>query len=291
MRVLITGGMGFIGSAIVEALCRQNYEVIVYDMRTKNWRFNKSEFIKGDIFDAAHLADVLRGCDSVIHMVGLADARASQTDPQASFHLNIQSLQVLLEAMRKAGVSKVILPSSAAVYGVADGCPTEETAPKPASTYGWHKYIAEQLAEAYSLNYGFHITILRLFNVYGVNGSGILNLLLEKAKKGEPARLYGIEQQRDFIHVSDVADASVRAVGLDHKFEVYNVGTGVGRSIKDIVALVKDYYPNLNVQLDDYGGTLYDSIADIAKFRNATGFNPDNSDNKLRETIQELGKA
>jgi len=291
MRVLITGGAGFIGSAIASALAEQNHEVVIYDIGTRDTKLDKFEYIKGDVFNAAHLTDVLKRCDSVIHMVGLPDARIAQVRPQASFDLNVRSLQVLLEAAREIGVTKVILPSSAAIYGAVDRFPvTEETIPKPTSIYACHKYMAEKLAEAYSLNYGVRITILRLFNVYGTKGGGILNILVEKASKGEPVKLYGKKHKRDFIHVSGVADALVRAVRLDHKFEVYNVGTGVGRSIEDIVTLVKDYFPNLTVEPSDYKGVLYDSVADITKLRDATGFNPDKSDDKLRNTIEEMTK-
>ena len=91
--------------------------------------------------------------------------------------------------------------------------------------------------------------------------------------------------------MSDVADAFVRVLELDHRFEVYNVGTGVGRSIEDIVNLVKEYFPNLSVEHGDYKGALYDSVADLTKVRNAADFNPDGSDNKLREVIQKWGRG
>lgn len=287
MRVLITGGAGFIGSTVAVALAKQNHEAIIYDIGTWDAKAANIEYTKGDIFDAGHLADVMRRCDTVIHMVGLPDARTAHEHPQLSFDQNVRSLQVLLEAVRKNGNTKIILPSSASIYGAVSQSPVrEQTRLKPTNIYAYHKYIAEKLAEGYSLNYGISITVLRLFNVFGVKGQGILNILPEKASKGEPVKLYGEKQKRDFIHVSDVADAFIRVLELDHRFEVYNIGTGVGRSIEDIVSLVKEYFPNLSVEYGDYQGALYDSVADITKVRNATGFNPDGSDNKLREIIQ-----
>lgn len=288
VKVLVTGGAGFIGSIVAAALAKKNHEVIIYDIGTWDTKMDNIEYIKGDIFDVAHLSNVLRRCDSVIHVVGLPDARMSQEHPQMSFDLNIRSLQVLLEVARSSSVSRLILPSSASIYGVVAHSPiTEETTPKLTSIYAYHKYIAEKLAEAYSLNYDAHVTVLRLFNVYGIKGAGILNILVEKASRGEPVKLYGEKQKRDFIHVSDVADAFTRVLGLDYQFEVYNIGTGVGRSIEDIVNLVKEYFPTLSVEHGDYKGVLYDSVADITKIREATGFCPDRSDNKLREVIQE----
>lgn len=288
MKILVTGGAGFIGSTVVANLAKKNHEVIIYDIGTWDAKMDNTEYIKGDVFDVGHLADVVRRCDSVIHMVGLPDARTAQEHPQLSFDLNVRSLQVVLEAARNNGVTRVILSSSAAIYGaVSQSLVREQTRLQPTSIYACHKYMAEKLAEVYSSNYGFSITVLRLFNVFGVKGQGILDILLEKASKGEPVKLYGEKQKRDFIYVSDVADAFVRVLELDHRFEAYNVGTGVGRSIKDIASLVKEYFPNLSVEHGDYKGPLYDSVADITKVRNATGFNPDGSDNKLREIIQE----
>ena len=289
MRVLVTGGAGFVGSTIATALAEKGHQVIVYDVGTWDMKIDDIQHRKGDIFDVAHLISVLRECDSVIHMVGLADARIAQEHPQMSFDLNIRSLQVLLEAVRYNHVSRVILPSSAAIYGIADQSPvTEQAIPKLTNIYAYHKYVAEQLGQAYSLNYGICTTVLRIFNVYGIKGQGILNILLEKATRGQPVKLYGERQKRDFVHVSDVADAFANVLELDHRFEVYNVGTGVGRSIEDTVNLVREYFPNLSTEVSKYKGTLYDSVADITKIRNATGFNPDGGDRKLRNTIEAM---
>ena len=291
MKVLVTGGAGFIGSTVATVLAEKGHKVIVYDIGTWDTQIDNVQYIKGDIFDVRYLAAVSRECDSVIHMVGLPDARTAQEHPQMSFDLNIRSVQVLLEVAKSNGATRFILPSSAAIYGIVDQSPvTEKTMPKLTSIYAYHKYMAEKLAEAYSMNYGTHITVLRLFNVYGTEGAGILNILLERATKGETVKLYGEKQKRDFIHVSDVAHAFASVLQLDHKFEVYNVGTGVGRSIEDIVNLVKEYFPDLSVERAQYNGMLYDSVADITKLRNATGFSPDGSDNKLRSIVEAIAK-
>ncbi len=287
MKVLITGGAGFIGSTVALKLSEKGHQVVIYDVGVWDTQVDHTEYIKGDIFDVGHLTATVKQCDVVIHMVGLADGRAAQDHPQMSFDLNIRSLQVLLESMRGNGVTKLILPSSAAIYGAVDKSPiTEETAPKLSGVYPYHKYIAERLAETYSLNYGIRMTILRLFNVYGIRGQGILNILLEKATKGEPVKLFGQKQKRDFIHVSDVASVFASVIELDHRFEVYNVGTGVGRTIEDLTKIVKEYFPALEIQFGEYQGVLYDSVADIVKLQRATGFNPDVSDYNLRKLIQ-----
>jgi UDP-glucose 4-epimerase len=287
MRILITGGAGFIGSSIATALAKKKHKLVIYDIHAQDTKIDNIEHVKGDIFDAPHLTNVLKECASVIHLVGSSEARTPQKRPQMSFDLNIRSLQVLLEAMRDGGVPKLILSSSSAVYGIVDQSPvSEKTTPKPTNIYGSHKYIAEQLAEAYSLNYNMHITILRLFNVCGIGGHGILNILLEKASKGESVKLYGEKQKRDFIHVSDVADAFANILQLDREFAIYNVGTGVGRSIEDIANLVKERFPSLSVEHSECKDILYDFVADLTKIRDATSFDPDRSDDKLRGVVR-----
>jgi UDP-glucose 4-epimerase len=175
------------------------------------------------------------------------------------------------------------------VYGAVDKLPiAENVPPQPVNIYGYHKYIAEKLAEAYSHNYSIQVTILRLFNVYGIKGSGILSAFVEKAAKNEVAQLCGEKQKRDFIHISDVADTIAEVLNLKQKFETYNVGTGIGRTIEDILGLVKEYFPTLSVERVALEEVLYDSIADITKLKSAITFNPDTRYDKIREVIQEL---
>lgn len=293
-KVLVTGGTGFIGSVVVSSLVGRGHEVVVYDIAAWDEKADNIEYIKGDIFDAKHLSKVLSSCDSVIHMIGLADARVAQDHPQMSFDLNVRSTQILFEVIRDSNINipRVILPSSASIYGVVDRSPiSEDTMSKPTNIYSYHKLMAEELAECYAKNYNINVTALRLFNVYGTKGGGILNILVEKAKKGETIMLYGEKQKRDFIHISDVADAFVGVLetsgsGLD----IYNVGTGVGRSIEDIVKLVGEYFPEMRIEHGNFNGILYNAAADITRIKNAIGFNPDKSNSKLKDIIKETIK-
>ena len=291
-KVLVTGGTGFIGSVIVSRLIERGHEVVVYDIAAWDETADNIEYIKGDIFDAKHLGEVLSSCDSIIHMVGLADARIAQDHPQLSFDLNVRSIQILFEVIRDNNINipNVILPSSASIYGVVDRSPiSEDIIPKPTNIYSYHKLMAEELAECYAKNYDINVTALRLFNVYGIQGKGILNILVEKAKKGEPIMLYGEKQKRDFIHISDVADAFVGVLGTSScGLDIYNVGTGVGRSIEDIIKLVEEYFPEMHIEHGEYKAILYDLTADITNIKKATGFSPDESDRKLKETIEKM---
>lgn len=289
MKVLITGGSGFIGEEVVSHLAERGYKVVVYDIGTRGIQSDIIEYVEGDIFDAVKLGEVITSCDAILHMVGLADARVAQEHPQLSFDLNLRSLQTVFEVARSSKVLRFILPSSASVYGAVDRSPiTEDTIPKLTNIYAYHKFMAEKLAECYANSYGMNIIILRLFNVYGSQGKGILNILVDKAKRGEVAKIYGKKQKRDFIHISDVAEAFVRILDADDRYGVYNVGTGIGRSIEDIVNLVKECFPDIAIEYGDYNGILYDSVADITKIKKAIGFDPDKSDKKLRYTIEKM---
>jgi len=290
MEILITGGAGFIGSTLATALAEKRHQVLIYDTDACDARLDHIEYFKGTIFDAIRLKEAIDSCDTIIHMIGLADARIAQEYPQLSFDLNVRSMQIVLEAARNGNISRFIVPSSASIYGAVDRSPiAEDTPPKPTSTYSYHKFMAEKLAECYANSYGMNITVLRLFNVYGSQGKSILNILIDKARNREVANIYGEKQKRDFIHVSDVAEAFVRILDMDRNgYEVYNIGTGTGRSIEDIINLVKRYLPDVLIEYGNLDGILYDSIADITKIKKATGFDPDKSDRKLRYTIEKM---
>jgi len=292
MRVLVTGSTGFIGSAVVSKLAERGHSVVAYSRSEKPYPGpGKIEHIKGDIFDTVRLLEAMKKCDIVIHTVGLAGVKIAREKPDESFKDNIRSLQVVLEAMRNTGVLKLLLPSSSSVYGTVDKLPiADDVPPNPTNIYGFHKCIAEKLAEAYSRNYGIQVTILRLFNVYGMGESGILSTLAEKALKNEVTQLYGEKQKRDFIHISDVADAFAKVLDLKHKFEIYNVGTGVGRTIEEIVNLAKECFSALRVEFGTGGEALYDSVADVTKIKSAVAFNPDESDDRLKEAMRELAR-
>lgn len=290
MRVLVTGGTGFIGSKIVEEMNNHGYEVIVFDINTKDGTRNNVLHIKGDIFDTKHVLEVLNKCDAVIHMVGLPIAWKAQERPQLSYDLNVRSVQAILEAMRETEVKKIILPSSAAIYGQTDTDYVDESSPpNPTNTYAYHKWISEEICRCYSLNYGIRSTILRLFNVYGSEGTGIINILVEKAQKNETIMLFGENQLRDFINLYDVAKVIIKVLECEEcSNQTINVGTGVGRSIGDIVGLFHNYFPDIKLERKEFTGRLYNSIANITRLKELTGYLPDGSIEILKKTIEEM---
>jgi UDP-glucose 4-epimerase len=288
---LITGGKGFIGSKIIDILIKIGHEIIVYDLVCKNEGQGDIKYVKGDIFDCDCLSDSLKGCDLVIHMIGQPNARLAQENPQHSYDLNVASVQTVLDSMRISNVNKIILPSSAAIYGnvTGEGSISEDTPANPQNTYAYHKWIAEEICRCYSQNYDIKSIILRLFNVYGPHGSGIINILIEKAKNNETLLLYGEDQLRDFIHLDDVALVFSKVIDYeDCANQTINVGTGVGRSVKEIVELVKESYPEIQIERKEFKGRPYDSFADISKLKHLLGFEPDGSTDILKKTISEM---
>lgn len=290
MNILITGGTGFIGTAIALQLKRAGHKISVY-ANTENPELleHKIDFIKGNIFDGKKLKLALRKCDALIHAAGYPGIDAVQNDPDLSFRLNVGALQQVLETMRGMQLSKILVISSSAVYGRTRKIPvSESTAAKPTSLYAVHKYISEEIARSYCKYYDFHVTIARLFNVYGVDENRFLKQMVGGGIKGVPVRVYGLTQLRDFIHIDDVAKAIAKLVLLDDKLEMYNIGTGFGRSMVDVINLVKQQVPQLKIEISTSRHKTYDSVADITKLKGAIGYSPDISDRKINRVIAAL---
>jgi UDP-glucose 4-epimerase len=290
MKILVTGGTGFIGSAIVNKLIEMQNDVTVFADNVPPSKINKcAKYITSDIFDSASVSRALDGCEAVIHAIGLPGLKVANTSPDSSFSLNVNSVHAVLESMRRKGISRFIFISSSSIHGRTASLPIREDTPaNPLSIYGFNKFIAEKLAESYSQCYGFEVTIARPFNVFGAGENNILKLLVCHAQANKTMDIYGEEQIRDFIHVDDVAYAVSGLVNLKNKYEVYNIGTGIGRSINDVINLIRDDYPNIKINYAATKDILCDSIADISKIRQALAFNPDSTDNTLREVIRRL---
>jgi UDP-glucose 4-epimerase len=292
MKILITGGAGYIGSFIVEELVGRGYEAIVFDISVKDSiKKDNVKYIRGDIFDTRSVEDVLAECDAVIHVVGLPHVQKAQKNPMLSFKLNVESVQYVLEAMRRNDVKKIVLPSSAAVYGSIEKIPVKEDYElKPNTIYGHHKLIAEEITKSYRENYGIKYTILRLFNVYGgPQSQGVLNIFIEKAKLGEPIIIYGGNQLRDFVYVKDVAKILVDSLkNEDAKNEIINVGSGKGKTINEVAEIVKEFFSNLEIIGEEPSEKEYDSVADITKLKRIYGFTPDSSPETFKKVVKWL---
>jgi nucleoside-diphosphate-sugar epimerase len=239
MRVLVTGGHGFIGSHLVRGLAGNGYDVSVLDLGPPPADLASVDyrFIQGDLFDPE---EATRAWDPapevVVHLVGLADAGEAQRDPDRSFRLNVVSTERVLEMCRLSPPQRLIVPSTA--------------------IYGWHKWLVETLVQAYARCYGIPYTILRLFNVYGRGHRGIIHLALTRAREGQPLSVFGAEQLRDFVYAGDVLDALTRVIEVPAACDrVLNIGSSEGLTIREVIGLVREVCPELDVRFEEGGRT------------------------------------
>lgn len=253
MKVLVTGGAGFIGSAIVRDLISAGHQVRVFDDLSTGFRANLPEgdaleFVEGSILDRAALGRALEGCDAVSHQAAMVSVPLSFESPERCLALNAEGTRVVLEAARAAGICRACFASSAAVYGNDVPSPVREDAPtNPISPYGASKLEAERLAFAVAEG-GLRVVALRYFNVFGprqaLSGGypALVAALANAAASGSEFTLYGDGlQTRDLVPVADVARANrmaLEAEGLPN-FYVANVGTGEERSVLDVVSAIE----------------------------------------------------
>lgn len=248
-RALITGGAGFIGSHIADLLVSVGCEVRVLDNlasgRLENLAHlgDKVEFIRGDIRDEGLLLQAVRGCDVVFHQAAVVSVTRTVAEPVETASVNDMGTLRVLDAARKAGVRRVVLASSSAVYGDDPAMPKrEEMRPRPMSPYAVQKLTNEHYARLYHDLYGLETACLRYFNVYGPRQdpsspySGVISIFMTRAFSDEPPVVYGDgEQCRDFVFVADVARANLLAAKLPGiGGEVFNVGTGRSLTVNEL---------------------------------------------------------
>lgn len=250
MKVLVTGGAGFIGSHIVDLLLERGNDVIVVDNLSTGQETHlrpEVSFYRADITDG-RLADIIAKTrpDVVIHQAAQIHVTTSVQDPLHDAKINIIGTLNLLEACRHAGVRKVIYASSAAVYGNPQYLPIDEGHPvMPLSGYGISKHTPEHYLQVYAQLHGLTYTVLRYANVYGIRQDprgegGVISIFMEKLLKGEPITVFGDgEQTRDYIYVEDVARANVAAL-TEGDGQILNIGTGQKTSINELIALFEE---------------------------------------------------
>ena len=292
-NVLVTGGAGFIGSHLVDALMKINdvEEVRVIDNfstgRIKNisshLKSKKLSLLKDDIRNRKAVHKAMRNIDYVFHEAAIASVPLSVKNPQVCYEVNVNGTLSLLEEARIQDAI-FIYASSCAVYGDPSKIPIrEDDAPKPISPYGASKLSAEALCIAYNRTYGLRSTCLRYFNVYGPRQlysrySGVITIFTNQALRGENITIYGDgKQTRDFIHVKDVVDANLlianckRAYGL-----VFNVGTGKETSIKSLaLKIIKIVGADIKIVYKaPIKGDIRRSVADISRIKKIANYSP-----------------
>jgi len=247
MRALVTGGAGFIGSHLVDALLERGTDVAVVDDLSTGRRERVPDGARlhvADIADPAAIAPVFDAerPDVVFHLAAQVDVRASVADPVRDARLNIAGTASVLEAARRVGARRVVLASTGgALYGETDLLPTPETAPlAPFSPYGASKAAAESYCALYTRLHGLSTLALRFGNVYGPRQdphgeAGVIAIFAGAVVEGRPVTVFGDgTQTRDYVYVGDVAEGFLAAAGTDHSGAI-NIGTGVETSLLQLV--------------------------------------------------------
>ncbi|MFC6718247.1 NAD-dependent epimerase/dehydratase family protein [Natrialbaceae archaeon GCM10025810] len=279
--VLVTGGAGFIGSHLVDALAPHN-EVRVLDNFSTGSRdhvHDDADVIDGDVADPVALGRAVRDVDLVFHLAALVSVDLSVEQPRRSNETNLESSLLLLDLARQED-ARVVVASSAAVYGHPSELPISETArTEPTSPYGIQKLALDQYARRYAELYDLSTVALRFFNVYGPRQrgpySGVISTFLEQARAGDPITIEGDgEQTRDFVHVRDVVRANLLAATTDETGEAFNVGTGERTSIRHLAETVRNATDSSSpiVHRDPRPGDITHSRAETTKARRRLGF-------------------
>ncbi len=289
MRVLVTGGAGFIGSHLVERLLAQGLAVRVLDNLSTGRRANLPlhpalEFIEGDIRDVhtvRHcLTDASGPLDVVVHLAAVASVPASVADPLGTHATNFDGTLNLLEVARTAGVRRFLYASSAAVYGDGAPLPISEDAPlRPLTPYAVDKLAGEYYLAFYRRRYNLQTLAFRFFNVYGPRQdprspySGVISLFCDCLRSARPVTVYGDgKQTRDFVYVADLAALlgwAVTMPALPQAYEVVNVGTGREHSLLELLAMLEELVACRIERCHDHprAGDIRRSGADIARLR------------------------
>ena len=292
-RIIVTGGAGFIGSHIVDALIEAGNHVIVIDnLSTGNMKniehhinTHRFEFINGSITNLTLLKEMFKGTDYVFHEAAIASVRGSIANPLASHETNITGTLNVLLAARDNNVKKVVFASSAAVYGDSPVQPKcEDMIPEPLSPYAVSKLASEYYCQVFTMLYGLKTVCLRYFNVYGPRQdpkseyAAVIPKFIQLVKEGKSPVIFGDgEQTRDFVFVKDVVTANLLAAESNMN-GVFNVGTGENITLNALVnAIIEVSGSNLQaVHVSPKAGDIRYSLADISKIRN-NGYKPEYS--------------
>lgn len=252
--ILVTGGAGFIGSNLVDALLARGNRVRVLDNLSMGKLANlpmgnpQLTFIEGDVADAVLVSRAVAGCTAVVHLAAVASVQASVDDPVSTHQSNFIGTLNICEAMREHGVRRVVFASSAAVYGNnGEGQAIDEsTAKAPLTPYAADKLASEHYLEFYGRQHGLEPAIFRFFNVFGPRQdpsspySGVISIFTQRAQQGLPISVFGDgEQTRDFFYVADLVELLLQAVQAGQVVQgAVNVGWNEAVSLKQLLAQI-----------------------------------------------------
>ncbi len=292
-KIVILGGLGFIGRNLYSLLARGDHEVIILTNRIYGAGIVNDipadRIVTGSILDKPLLDDVLKGTDAIFSLAGSSGASGSIKDPYHDLDTNLRGHLNILEACRNVSPTPLlILPSTRLVYGKPRAIPVSEDHPlQPESIYAIHKLTTEHYYLLYHRLYGLRCVIFRISNPYGpyqrfeTNNYGVLNWFIHKAIQGEPIRLYGDgSQRRDFFFIEDLTRLMAEAMDAPGMWgKIFNVGYGEGISLADAVAIVRKRIPGTRVIREDWPAIerqieTGDYISDIRRLKSTVGWAP-----------------
>lgn len=289
MKVLVTGGAGFIGSHIVERLLNDGRSVVVIDDfstgKVENLpEHDKLKVIEGDIGNFDTVLKCMEGIDWVFHKAAVASVPKTVNDPVGSSAVNYQGTLHILEAARKENVKRVVFASSAALYGDEPTLPKVETMlPVALSPYAVDKLASEYACVMYFKLYGLETVCLRYFNVYGPRQdpsspySGVISIFTDRLSSGQVPSIFGDgEQTRDFVYVTDVVEANMAATTRSVSGNVFNIATGKKITLNNLLKTLYDIYgqPFKADYEETRLGDIRDSYATIDKAKSILGWKP-----------------
>lgn len=297
MRILVTGGAGFIGSHTVRALLDLGHDVVVLDNLTTGKMENlpqsmKLDIILGDIADESAVEAALQGCEAFVHLAAIASVDLSVQEPLRTHRTNLFGSIQLFECAARMGVRRALYASSAAIYGPALDLPLSEASrPQPLTPYAIDKLAGEYYLAHYHRTKALEATTFRFFNVFGPRQdptspySGVVSIFLDKVRTGEQITIFGDGQQsRDFVYVGDVVGAllaSLEAPVSSDEMPIYNVARGVGVQLTELLEVVKSLPGRespLPVKHEPARvGDIRHSVGDSSKLRRELGWNPKTS--------------
>ena len=297
MKILVTGGAGFIGRHLVESFLKE-HKIRIYDDLSNSSEQNIAslikrsiDFVKGDILDYNKLVESCKEFDVVIHLAAKSDVADSVIHSEITTDVNVNGTINVLKSCIQNKIGKIIFASSAAVYGNCNESPiTEESDTSPTSPYGQSKLIAENEIKKFAKEFGVNYVILRMFNVYGKEQNkqyaGVITKFLKNITQNKEIVIYGDgKQTRDFISINDVVESFDCAVKSKIN-GTYNIASGESVSINELAETIFDVFGKQEIKhLEKQKGDIQNSQADIALATKELCFT---SSKSLKEELAEL---
>jgi len=300
----VTGGAGFIGSHIARSLVERGHTVRILDNFSSGKRKNIDgldlELIEGDLRNPSSVEKAVKSVDVIFHEAAFVSVPESMEKPQECLDVNVTGTSILFDGARRAGVKRVVIASSAAVYGDSEAMPLKEETPlKQLSPYAVSKRIDEMYAELFTNHFGVDVVALRYFNVYGPRQrpdsmyAAAVPIFIRRMLDNKPITIHGDGgQTRDLVNVRDVVQANL--IASEHPAapgQIFNVCTGVETKLLDLLDILYQIFPNApkHVHAEPRAGDIYRSIGTPEKIVETLGFKPQVAlAEGLKEAVEEM---